>query len=309
MLSRYFIYLILAMMTVSCCPCTQAYKEQYAYLKKPCRLATPMAESDFFLVLLVDARHLDYSDNRSLMRTLVKHPSDGSKNSDVGHAWIYLRGISDGVPIEIEGGHSGERGLHQAKYFEGVMNNIAYGCPNPTAEDKLHPTYEPNPIKYLWDVQRDGFFQEGCGRHRPTFAAKVDITEEQFWEIIAFMDPGSYRYSRYAITVDQCCSFVSRIAALAGLEVDCDITISIDQQVSLGGVRYTLWEDPHYATLTFSSPDVVERSLVYAVREGRAQSALAWYLSTHKRPRHERLQECWETLIRFPERILRVICL
>jgi hypothetical protein len=38
-----------------------------------------------------------------------------------------------------------------------------------------------------------------------------------------------------------------------------------------------LWQDPCYATMTFSTPDVIEKSLMRAVEEGRAQYALDWY--------------------------------
>lgn len=70
--------------------------------------AALVASEDPYIVFLVNARQLDYSSFRSVLRTIAKHPSDWSKNGDVGHAWIYLKG--DEV---IEGGHSGELGLDQ----------------------------------------------------------------------------------------------------------------------------------------------------------------------------------------------------
>lgn len=295
----------------SCCSAASrpAYRELYAHLDTkvcPCRQMNE-PQTEFFVVLLVEARHLDYTDNRSLLRTLVKHPSDGSKNGDVGHAWVCLRGVIDGEPIEIEGGHSGERGIMQAKYFEGVMNNIDYGCANPLPEQIKHPCCEPNPIKYLWATQKDGFFQRGRGRHYPTFAAKIDITEDQFWEIISFMDPGSYNYSDYAITRNQCSSFVSQIAAIAGVFIACEVTIPVQQKISLGGNVLTLWNDPCYSSLTFSSPDIVERSLMQAVRQGKAECALDWYKRTHPRRCSDRLCEWGESIVRFPSRAARVL--
>lgn len=273
MISRYYIMIMLAVLMTSCSwqPRTQAYREQYAHLKQGYHSCQAMTESDFFLVLLVDACHLDYSDNHSFFRTLVKHPSDGSKNGYVGHAWICLRGLIDGVPVEIEGGHSGERGVLQPKYFDGVMDRFDAGC--------------ADPIAYLWAVQKDGFFQQGSGRHRPTYAAKVDITEEQFWDIVSFMDPGVYPYHQYAITGNQCSSFVSKIASIAGLSVDCDVTLAIDRQIVVRGVRLTLWQDPKYSSIEISSPDIVEKSLMKAVQEGKAEYALDWYLRTHPKKR------------------------
>lgn len=294
-MSRLCTILLLAVVSFSCSryPTSQAYNEQYAHLKSPSRSCREMIESDYFLVILVEARHLDYSNNRSLFRTLVKHPSDGSKNSDVGHAWIYLRGVVDGIPVEIEGGHSGESGAFQPKYFEGVMDRVEAGS--------------DNPIEYLWEVQQDGYFQQGRGRHYPTYAAKVDLTEEQFWEIISFMDPGSYCYGRYAITGNQCSSFVSRIASIAGLSIPCEVTIPIDKQLTLRDGRYTLWNDPQYSLITVSTPDIVEKSLMEAVQKGKAEYALEWYRRTHPKPCGERLRNCWETLILFPSRMQRVL--
>ena len=66
-----------------------------------------LASLENFIIFAVDARKLDYSDCSRLLKTMAKHPSDGSKNSDVGHAWIYLK---QGDSI-LQGGHSAERGI------------------------------------------------------------------------------------------------------------------------------------------------------------------------------------------------------
>ena len=245
-----------------------------------------MCESEYFLLILVNARHLDYTNNRSLLKTIAKHPSDGSKNGDVGHAWIYMQGMVDGRCVCVEGGHSGERGWIQPKYFEGVMNYIDYGCLCPSKQQAATARYEPNPIKYLWATQEDGFFQEGSGEHTPTYAAKVDITSEQFQSILSFIQPENYPYSEYSLTGNQCSEFVARIGEIAGLELECKMTISIDQIVAFGGRSLCMWRDPRYAMFTFSSPDALERSLMQAVCDKRAEYALPWYMSRKKSIQH-----------------------
>lgn len=267
--------LVLGLLAGCAVPRSCAYKALYAHLDVPPAATDPLCESQYFLVVLVEARHLDYTDNASFLKTVAKHPSDGSKNRDVGHAWIYLQGIIDGQSVFLEGGHSGELGLVQARYFDGIMNNIEYGAANPSQQQCQNPSLEPNPVKYLWETQHDGFFQCGAGRHFPTFAAKIDLSREQFDRMMAFIK--SYRYSEYAITGSQCSSFAAQVASLGGLELACEVTMEIEPCINVGGAKLPLWRDPSYAQLTISSPDILERSLMQAVREGRAEGALAWY--------------------------------
>jgi len=258
-------------------------------------------ESDYFLVILVDAKHLDYSNTRALFKSLAR-----SKNGEVGHAWIYLKGNLNAVDLEIEGGHSGERGLIQSKYFEGVMNYIDYGYANPTVEQKRFPRYEPDPIKYIWTSQSDGFFQRGSGNHYPTFAAKIDLTQDQFLKILAFMHPSNYHYPDYALTRNQCSSFVAKAAALADLPIEFEVTVPIERTLTIGQDTLTLWHDPQYASITFSSPDVIEKSLIQAVAQGRAQYALNWYKARRPKSGSQRLNQFYTYLRHLPEHLQRL---
>jgi hypothetical protein len=244
---------------------------------------------DPFLVILVDARHLDYSSTKGFFKTLTKHPSNGSKNGDVGHAWIYLEGEINGQPYILEGGHSGELGEIQPKYFDGVLAASARS--------------EADPIQYLWESQRDGFFQRGNGNHDPTFAAKIPLTEEQFKQILQFVH--HYDYADYAITRKQCSSFVSHVALIAGLRLACEQNMAIEQDVFICGEKIRLWENPVYSEITFSTPDVLEKSLQEAVAQGHVEDALEWYLKNHPRPFKDKLKENWLDLIRFPGRLFR----
>jgi len=243
---------------LSSCALTENSHKQYAHLNNidfP-HLPATMKTTDFFLIVLVDARHLDYSNGKSLLQSLAKH-------NDVGHAWIYLQGVVNGERIVVEGGHSGELGVFHPRYMEGVMDNIEAG--------------DPNPIKYLWETQKDGFFQKGSGNHSPTFAAKIDLTQKQFEGILTYINPKHFDYSNYAMTGNQCASFVAQIAQIADLSIACEVTVPIKKSLSIWGKRYVLWTDPWYSSLKISSPDVVERTLMHCVRSGQAEYALPWY--------------------------------
>ncbi len=258
---RFFFFLSFLILSACSSP---AYRAQYTHLRNDFSPCPPMNESDYFLVILVNARHLDYANTSSLLKTIAKHPDDGGKNGDVGHAWIYLQGIVGGKAVFIEGGHSGELGRVQPKYFDGVMDYIDYGC-------------EPNPIKYLWEIQHDGFFQNGSGGHTPSFAAKIDLTQEQFNNIRAFILSDYSNYAEYSLTNHQCASFVVQTAALANFPIDYEISIPIDQVIRFRGRTLRLWRAPEYSRLRFGSPDIIERSLMQSVKEGRAEYALPWY--------------------------------
>lgn len=148
------------------------------------------------------------------------------------------------------------------------MNYIDFGYANPTKEQLACRRYEPNPVKYLWEPQCDGYFEPGSGMHRPTFAAKIDLIPAQFERIFEFVR--SYDYSNYSITGNQCSSFAAQVASLAGLELECEVTMPIRDELYLGGECIRFWEDPSYSQLTISSPDIIERSLMQAVRDGKA---------------------------------------
>lgn len=233
-------------------------------------------------MLLVNARQLDYSNASTCLKTTAKHPSDGSKNGDVGHAWIVLKGPEG----EIEGGQSGETGCYQPKYLEGVIDNIALGSDNPAS--------------YLFCSQCDGFFQQGNGGHRPTFAAKIAITPAQHDAIFHLIE--TYPYQEYSLTSHQCTTFVKEAAALAGLQLEDQVLIPLPQYLKLDGKAHLFWTDPCYATLPCGSPDRLEQSLKELVRTHQAENVTLWYLRTH---RIQKKESRLETLQRFPERLIR----
>ena len=262
---------ILCVLAFSGCyykPHSEAYQRLYSHLDGHKPKKKNIIASDFYLILLVNARHLDYSDGKRLLKTIRKHPSDGSKNGDVGHAWILLKGVVNGKPWMIEGGHSGELGQFQPRYFDGIMDRIESG--------------DANPVGYLWEVQRDGFFQMGSGGHRPSYAIKVDLTEKQFLAILSFIDPRHYDYPNYALFGNQCATFVAAVAKIVHLDLNCEVTIPIPQSLSMGQKTFYLWSDPSYSQLTLSSPDILEQSMMQAVEEERVEYALPFYLKSKR---------------------------
>lgn len=219
------------------------------------------ASAENVLVFLVEAPHLDYSSPKKLLRTMAKHPSNWSKNNDVGHAWIYLEGEIEGKTIICEGGHSGELGVYQPTYLEGLLENIALG-----AED---------PVRYLFCTQEDGFFQKGSGGHRPTFAAKKNLTDEEFAKVFHYLK--NYSYAQYSLTGRQCCTLLNEIAALLGMSLNISRTIAIPSKIKTGNTWISLWNHEKYSTLTFACPDLLEKELKEAVANKKLEQGLQWY--------------------------------
>jgi hypothetical protein len=216
-----------------------------------------MVERGPFIIFLVNARHLDYGRTDTLLQTMAKHPSDGSKNSDVGHAWIYMKWEGG----EFEGGFSAETGVIQPTYLHGVSLLAERG--------------DANPACYLFCRQKDGHLQQGSGGHRPTYAAKVDITEAQAKAILACID--TYPYEDYALSGKSCATFVQDIAKCIGIDLCVEQTLFIDQEISFRGERIRMWEDDCWSMLRVATPDRLERSLIELVAEGRAEEALRWF--------------------------------
>lgn len=191
--------------------------------------------SEHTLVINVDAKHLDYSSNRAFLLSVIKN------RGYFGHAWIELYGPS----YKLVGGHSGECGILQPKYFDGIMDYNEMG--------------DPNPIKYLWEDLNDGFFQKGSGGHKATYSINLALTKEQFNTIRVFIE--NYDFTPYSLRGKQCCSFVSEVAKLAGIHLEYKMKMSIQQSIWFRGYLVRFWEDPKYSIFHFGSPDVLEDSL------------------------------------------------
>lgn len=238
---------------------------------------------------------------------MCKHPSDGGKEGNVGHCWILLHGYEGDKEVCIEGGHSGELGEIQPKYFEGVMNYFKYGYLDPTPEQMNCPRYEPNPIKYLWEVQKDGYFQKGSGNYEPTYAALVPLTQEQYFKIKQAL--AEYDFKKYSITENQCATLVALVGKQIDLPIEHKVVVPIASSLNYATFHLRLWEDPFYSRITLSVPDKVECSLMRAVAAGQAIPVLKWYNNQFGKKKKPSLKERMETVRCFPERFTRYLLL
>jgi hypothetical protein len=138
---------------------------------------------------------------------------------------------------------------------------------------------DPNPVRYLHSTLDDGFFQKGPGVHKPTYAARVELNKAQFDEIYNTIRPHVYNYKSYSLTQNQCTTFVAQVASIAGVDLKYEVLVNVPQYALIGDTRICLWQDKRYEWITVSSPDILERGLVEAVLEGKAQPAMRWYKS------------------------------
>jgi hypothetical protein len=166
-------------------------------------------------------------------------------------------------------------------------------------------TGDPNPIRYLWRSLNDGFFQEGPGHHLPTYAIKVDLTEQQFYELLHFIE--DYPYQDYSLTKHQCCTFVTEVARLADLNLECEICMKIGSTVRVGRDILTLWSDPAFSEIKFPCPEVLELSMEAAVANGKADEALNWYLASHPIKIGERWSRFCQDFPLLPSRLNRLL--
>ncbi len=211
----------------------------------------PPTSSDYSLTIFVDARHLDYSNGEKFLMTLAKHPSDWSKNGDVGHAWICLRAPGK----SMTGGQTGER--EGMTYTQGVLQRLI----------------KDNPIAYLQTSRTDGAFEKGSGGHYPTFAAKFDLNEEQFKSALKTIQ--TYPFRHYSLTTAQCTSFATLVAKSAGIILSDTIELSFPAELKLGNNKFLLWTDEIYSKLHLPTPDRLEKALQAKVLSGEAEYALS----------------------------------
>lgn len=250
---------LICLMLLSACswkPRTYSYREQYAYLQE--ELPLPVEPSDpYYMVVLVNARRLDYSDQGSLIKTINKHPVDASKRGDIGHAWFLLHGKGE----TIEAGHASKE--EDPGYFEQFMESQNNG--------------HPNPIHHFWADRFDGLYHTGARGHSPTLAALIPLTQQQWRNIRAFVDPHIYDYRRYNIVEHQCTTLVTSAAKMAGVQLDAWVTVDIAPDIYILFKKLRMWKDPYYSKLRFANPDRLEAALYGAIKAGKATNVTDWY--------------------------------
>ena len=278
---KYVVFLLCTFVFTACSHSflDYTYQSQYTHLKKQSKSLSSLPGDECYIIFLVAARHLDYASTPRFLRSLDINPMSKEKRLSFGHAWFYLRGLNDKQEPEVlEGGHSGELGLNQAKYFEGVVNNIKYGYSNPTKEQMQAIRYEKNPIKYLWETIYDGFLQKGDGGYQPTLAIYLAIDKSQYLSLKKMLDPSNYNYFAYSITQNQCCSLVIKMAKSLGYELYASKSIEVPPKLSFNGESLRFREDEQYANFTFLSPDELEKSMYELLKQDAAwKDVTAWW--------------------------------
>ena len=217
-------------------------------------------EGEYTLVVLVDARHLDYTSPSGYLKTLSE-----ALSPHTGHAWILLIGKKDGQPWVFEGGHTGEFGRLAPRYFDELL--------------RLSRCKDPNPAQYLFSPLPDGQLEIGSGGHLPTFAAAFSITEQGFARIMRLFEPDGYNFSEWGLRGPHCVHFVLTCLASIGVDLSCTRQIELPSSFVYNGEQISLWTDSAYSVLTTETPEFLEEQLLGKVSQGEARIATKWYLS------------------------------
>jgi hypothetical protein len=166
------------------------------------------------------------------------------KMTETGHSWLILE--APGKKIEC--------GLtpKSLNLFSGVS--------------KLQKEHDPNPISYLWKDLQDGKRHGHLPGFHPSFAASVNLTQEQHAALAKFIE--NFDFHTFNLMKHECTNFVVETARQVGLALDYQLEIDIPQTKRLFGKEYKVWTDPQYSKLEIATPDVLERSLRELAKQG-----------------------------------------
>lgn len=268
-----FIFLIVLVCASCSSRMSDSYIHRYQYLGgiQATKQSGPhfSKEPEYFLVVLVDARHLDYSSPSKYFSTLSQglfFPQD----PNTGHTWVVLAGKEDGKDWFFEGGHTGEFGLYAPRYFDEVVR---------LALDEGHP----NPASYLFTTLPDGCLQYGSGGHLPTFAVAFPLTKEGFFRVHRLLANEGYDFSRWGIQGPNCIRFSLACLAAIGIEISCQENFVLPKSFAYKGRQILLWSDPSFSCITVETPELFEKMLWGLVESGKGSVALKWYRSFQTR--------------------------
>lgn len=233
------------------------YARQYDYLQTM-GTESSIPDEPYYIIFLVSAKHLDYRSADSFLASLELHPSTKETRLAFGHAWLHLHSPSN----DIIGGHSGELGVIQPKYFDGLMNLNETGHVDPDLVRPFFKRYEENPVKYLHEALMDGFFQKESGGYVPNLAVFYPLTESQYESIAAYIDEKNYDYSKFSITKRQCTTLLIEVAKLLNLSLEAKACIQLPAYLYFDHQKIRLYKDKSYQFFEFQTPDQLEKSLV-----------------------------------------------
>ena len=172
---------------------------------------------DYFLVVLVDAQHADYTSSSGYLMSLAA-TFVHQHYLDPGHAWIVLAGIQDGKPWIFEGGHTVDC-REVTKYYAKNLLGLS--------DEKT------NPVDCLFSPTSIGSLEAGPGDSHPTFAAAIPLTKEKFDRILALFDENGYDFSHWGVQGPNCVQFALSCLAAVGIEFDCSEPLPVPQSFSI----------------------------------------------------------------------------
>lgn len=268
-----FLFLLTLGLFTSCSQrMSDSYVHRYQYLGgvQATNQSSPQfsGNSEYFLAILVDARHLDYTSPEHYFSTLAQGlflPQD----PNTGHTWVILSGKEEGKRWVFEGGHTGEFGLYAPRYFDEVVR-LSW-------EEK-----DPNPASYLFHPLPDGSLQYGSGGHTPTFAAAFPLTEEGYRRVKRLLTNDGYDFSRWGILGPNCMKFSLACLASIGIELNCQEKVELPKSFTYKGIEVSLWSDPTFSCIYIETPELLEKRLWDLVEKEKAFVATKWYTSFHR---------------------------
>jgi len=212
---------------------------------------TPVGDEGYYLYILNESANWDFSGAVSLVLTISLRPW--------AHSWLMLE--SPGERLEF--GHTGDLGLEEPRYHEGVM--------------QLGQSDDPNPIAYLWRTMSDGQLQIGKPNRPPTFVWRMPITRHRYQLIHEYML--QRKYDQFGVRSDNCTDMAAETAALAGINLIHRIRLTAPQEVKFLGRMLRVWTDPKYRIVEFSTPEVMEADLRQLTQLGIGTDVTEWYLA------------------------------
>jgi hypothetical protein len=215
---------------------------------------SPVGDEGYYLYILNDATNWDYSSTKSLLFSIWQRPW--------AHSWIILESPGN----RMECGHTGDLGESKARYHDGVFQRIRDG--------------EPDPIAYLWQMRSDGFFQVGKPNRPPSFVWRMPITRHRHQLLNEYVRQRNY--DQFGVRSNNCTDMVIETAALAGINLNHRIRLTLPPETMVWGRTARVWTDPQYRILEYGTPDVLETDLRQLARLGIGSDATKWYLSLQR---------------------------
>jgi len=210
---------------------------------------TPVGDERYYLYILTETAHWDFSNAATLISSIRLRPGV--------HSWIILESPRN----RLEFGLTGDFGREKLRYYQGVIQRVRDG--------------DPNPIAYLWQTMSDGQLQTGRPNRPPTFVWRMAISRRRYQLIYEHVM--QRKYDRFGVRTDNCVDLAVETAALAGIHLIHHIRLTLPPEVKFGGRTMRIWTDPQYRILEFGTPQVLEVDLRQLVQMGIGGDATEWY--------------------------------